>query len=312
MGDEGSAAAVPARPRDPLDGRYDALIAREAEYWDSVDRDPENPQLWDDPVLWEMVLAAPYRRLIEGAARSGGPVLELGCGDGHLALELARRGLDVSGVDLSPVRIERARADAARAGVASRARFEVVDLNTWGPSAGSLACVVAHNALHHVLRVESLLDRVAAALRPGGTLLVVDFIGTGWLEKLLSAAAVAVLPTRRSYATKWRLRGRLRALLASERAKRAALEGGAMEALHHGSPFEAVSQASILSAIEARFEVVEHFDFCPYWYHAVPKLRVPVTWQRAWIGTCRRWDEPLNRRGWTRGSYAFVEARRPS
>jgi predicted RNA methylase len=44
-----------------------------------------------DLALWE-----------EMAGEAGGPVLELGCGTGRVALHLARRGYPVVGVDLDP------------------------------------------------------------------------------------------------------------------------------------------------------------------------------------------------------------------
>jgi len=51
------------------------------------------------------------------AARSGGPVLELGCGSGRVAVPLASDGHRVVGLDRSPAMLERARARAARSAV---------------------------------------------------------------------------------------------------------------------------------------------------------------------------------------------------
>jgi SAM-dependent methyltransferase len=50
-----------------------------------------------------------------GPARADGPagsVLDAGCGTGRVAVELARRGLDVAGVDMDPSMLDRARAKA--------------------------------------------------------------------------------------------------------------------------------------------------------------------------------------------------------
>lgn len=51
------------------------------------------------------------------AARNGGPVLELGCGSGRIAVPLAADGHRVVGLDRSPAMLARARARATRAGV---------------------------------------------------------------------------------------------------------------------------------------------------------------------------------------------------
>ena len=51
------------------------------------------------------------------AARTSGPILELGCGSGRVAVPLATDGHRVVGLDRSPAMLERARRRAARAGV---------------------------------------------------------------------------------------------------------------------------------------------------------------------------------------------------
>lgn len=292
--------------------RYDELIAREMRHWDvTADCDPGNPQLWDDPRLFELALARPYRHLLARAVASGDPVLELGCGDGELACDLARAGLTVTGIDLSEERVARARERARAAGLEGRARFETGDLNGLPLPRAAYATVVAHDALHHILRLDAVLDRVHETLVPGGRLIVSDFSGAGMVEKFACSAAVALLPTRQSYRTKWRLRHRATALIASERHKRAAIAQGGAE-IHDASPFEGISQESIGRQIASRFEIVESFTFCPLWYHVLPKLRLPRALREGILATFRRIDEPLNRRGITRGSYCFIEARRAS
>lgn len=54
------------------------------------------------------------------AQRTGGPLLELGCGTGRLLIPLARAGYAVTGVDLSAAMLQRAAAKAAAADVAER------------------------------------------------------------------------------------------------------------------------------------------------------------------------------------------------
>src|SRR5262249_30061493 len=130
---------------NPSPDRYDELIARETRHWDATaDHDPGNPQLWDDPRLFELALARPYRHLIARTRVSGGPVLELGCGDGQLACDLARAGLAVTGIDLSEERVARARVRARSLGLEQAARFVSGDLNMVPMPRGAYATVVAH------------------------------------------------------------------------------------------------------------------------------------------------------------------------
>ena len=39
---------------------------------------------------------------VKVAKRSGGPVLEIGCGTGRVSLPIAEAGIDIVGVDFSP------------------------------------------------------------------------------------------------------------------------------------------------------------------------------------------------------------------
>lgn len=54
------------------------------------------------------------------AARTGGPILELGCGTGRALIPLARAGYDITGVDLSLTMLAIAQAKAKASGAAKR------------------------------------------------------------------------------------------------------------------------------------------------------------------------------------------------
>lgn len=54
------------------------------------------------------------------AARTGGPILELGCGTGRALIPLAQAGYTVTGVELSPEMLQRARTKAAASGAMKR------------------------------------------------------------------------------------------------------------------------------------------------------------------------------------------------
>jgi ubiquinone/menaquinone biosynthesis C-methylase UbiE len=289
-----------------VDARYQELVRKEAEHWGRGTLDPENPKIWNDPVLQEIFFGAEQRRLLERAAACGPRVLELGCGDGDHAVDLAQRGLEVTAIDVSLDRIRAARELAAAQG--ATVTFLVGDLNTMDLPAGPFDCVLVHDALHHVYALDRLLANVERVLAPGGRLLVLDFCGMGRGARALAAAILAVFPTYMPYARKWGMRRRLGPFLATERDKRTALERGEHSGLHEGSPFESISQESIVPAIARRFEVVEHRRFLPFWWYVAPKLRLGRLQHRAarWF---RRWDDGLERRRLVRGAYFTVEAR---
>jgi SAM-dependent methyltransferase len=104
-----------------------------------------------------------------------GTALEVGCGDGALAVWLAERGWRVTGVDADLGALERARRYAGEAGVADRTTW--VRAGEGLPGGADLVC--AHDA--------SGVRTLAAAVRQGGTLLVVgdreevaEALGGGW------------------------------------------------------------------------------------------------------------------------------------
>ena len=98
-----------------------------------------------------------------------GTALDLGCGEGSDAVWLAKRGWRVTAVDISNVALDRGRA----ADEAHQVSWLQADVLTWQPPADAYDLISMH--FFHVAPVErtALFGRLAAAVRPGGTLLVV-------------------------------------------------------------------------------------------------------------------------------------------
>jgi ubiquinone/menaquinone biosynthesis C-methylase UbiE len=291
------------------EARYRELITQESQHWGRVQQDPQNPQIWHDQQLFEIFFGKWYRHLIERATACGPKVLELGCGEGSLAMELAERGLRVTAIDLSAERIERAKERSRRSAASPAPTFLVDDLNTITLPNQEFDCIVAHDSLHHVLKVDRLCDEVRRSLKPSGTFLVMDFSGMGTLRRILAAALYAVLPTYQPYRYKWRLRHRLSGFLARESRKRAALEEGSTVLLHHDSPFEEISQESIVREISRRFTVITHMTFCPFWYYFAAKIRWPKSLKYSVARVLRMADELILRLHLARGAYFLLEAR---
>ena len=86
-----------------------------------------------DPVIWHDVECAAYTADLELwrelADAAGGPVLDLGCGTGRVALDLAARGHDVTALDSEPEFLRVLGARARESGL--RVRTEVADARSF-------------------------------------------------------------------------------------------------------------------------------------------------------------------------------------
>lgn len=102
-----------------------------------------------------------------------GTALEAGCGTGADALWLAQHGWDVTAVDVSPTAVQHARRLAAQYGPDLSARIDwlVADLTVWSPP--RQYDLVLSLYVHPDLPFEEFVARLAHAVAPGGTLLVV-------------------------------------------------------------------------------------------------------------------------------------------
>jgi SAM-dependent methyltransferase len=118
----------------------------------------------------------PNRYLVsEAVDLAPGWALDAGSGEGADAIWLAEHGWQVTAVDFSVVALERAAAHARRRGADIAARIEWIleDLTTWLPEPLRFDLVTAQY-LHLPSAVRApLFARLAAAVAPGGTLLVV-------------------------------------------------------------------------------------------------------------------------------------------
>ena len=121
----------------------------------------------------------PNRQLVvEAGDLAAGTALDAGCGEGADALWLGERGWRVTAVDFSPVALERGAAHADERGLADRIEWLHADLDEWTPPAGGFDLVTAHYLHARGADRTALFRRLAAAVAPGGTLLVVGHLIT--------------------------------------------------------------------------------------------------------------------------------------
>ena len=116
--------------------------------------------------------AEPNRFLVqEIEGLEPGRALDIAAGEGRNAIWVAARGWMVTAVDFSPVAIEKARRLAAERGV--DVEWVVADVVDYAPGTEVFDLAVVFY-LHLVAsEMGKVLGRVAAALRRGGTLLIV-------------------------------------------------------------------------------------------------------------------------------------------
>jgi SAM-dependent methyltransferase len=135
------------------------------EFWDARYRAGTNWSGQPNPLLVE-----------HAAALAPGTALDAGSGEGADAIWLASRGWRVTGADVSTVALRRAAESAVQAGteIADRITWLQADFLSWDPAPQQFDLVSAQ--FLHLPRpsLESLYRRLAAAVRPGGTLLVVS------------------------------------------------------------------------------------------------------------------------------------------
>jgi SAM-dependent methyltransferase len=148
---------VAAPPAERVAQAYSSLAGRYIELFGSVDS-----------------VAPDDLRLIEAhLGRSTGPVLDLGCGPGHLSGFLSATGSAVTGIDLVPEFIAHARRSHPAA------RFELGSLAELARPDASVAGVLAWFSLIHLAPgdLDAVLAEVRRVLAPGGALVVGFFDG---------------------------------------------------------------------------------------------------------------------------------------
>ena len=113
----------------------------------------------------------------------GARILDLACGQGRHAIELAARGFRVTGLDISEPSLEVARTRAAERGL--QVEFERLDMRDLAADSRFDAVCNFSSSFGYLPREEddlAVLLRVARALRPGGHFLI-ETINAQWLER---------------------------------------------------------------------------------------------------------------------------------
>ncbi|MFY1670413.1 class I SAM-dependent methyltransferase [Plantactinospora sp. WMMB334] len=129
---------------------------------------------WDDRYAsTELLWSAVPNRFVEAelADLPPGRAVDLAAGEGRNAIWLAGQGWEVTAVDFSAVAVEKGRRLAEAVGVALD--WVVADLLEYEPEPGGFDLVLVAYLHLPAGELDTVLDRAARALVPGGVLLVV-------------------------------------------------------------------------------------------------------------------------------------------
>lgn len=138
---------------------------------------PWNPQLYDSRHAFVWQRGAELISLLQPLP--GETILDLGCGTGHLAHQIADAGARVVGIDSSPEMIEEARKNYPEI------TFEVADAREFQLDP-RFDATFSNAALHWIKEAGRVADCVYRTLKPGGRF-VAEFGGRGNVRKLTGA-----------------------------------------------------------------------------------------------------------------------------
>ena len=123
----------------------------------------KKPQRWDRrKPLDKVALRAGEVARAMGRHLEGKRIVELACGDGRVAMHLARAGASVLGVDLSPEFMAPEAAREVELRLCDAAALDVED--------ASVDAVYSFDAFEHFADPAAVLDEVYRVLKPGGVL----------------------------------------------------------------------------------------------------------------------------------------------
>ena len=169
-------------------------------------------------------------------------VLEIGCGRlGGFVPLLLGDGYTATGID----------PNAPDGGAYRQAEFESYDPPR--PADAVIACT----SLHHVADLDLVLDRVAAALRPGGTVVVIEWASESFDEPTARWCFTRLPSAGREDEPGWLTRGRDEWLASGKSWPDFQAAWRAAEGLHTG--------AAVLSALDKRFRQVSS-SYGPYFF----------------------------------------------
>jgi len=153
----------------PQDFEFETVYRGEAEEFGIGARPP-----------WSIDEPQPELAALIEQGKFHGDVLDVGCGEAAVSLQLAELGYTTVGLDLSPTAIDLARAEAAKRGL-TNASFEVADISSFTGYDDRFGTIV-DSTLFHSIPVEArdgYQRSIVRAAAPGASYFVLVFDRAG-------------------------------------------------------------------------------------------------------------------------------------
>lgn len=138
------------------------------------------------------------------AGRTGLMALSLGCGKGEHEVHWAQQGVfdRIDAYDLSPTNISEAKKRADEHGYGDIIACRAGDVLSVEMPVAAYDVVICEHSLHHFSPLTQAVGVIARSLKPGGLLVLDDFVGPSrfqWTDKQLSVATALLSMLPRSY-----------------------------------------------------------------------------------------------------------------
>lgn len=292
------------------DPEYQRKLEAEAALWgaESEQSAARIPPDWNylRHLRYNVIMHAADIDALLSRIQPGMRTLELGCASGWLTLAMAERGADATGLDISERALEVARryAESVQPRLRGRVTYAAADLNQLDLPAEQYDVIAVKAALHHLVRLDHVIEQVHRALKPGGLFWIADTAGDEALPTVLIAGGLCLLlPTATSYGDK------LRALLkfglhAPERVK-ASIQAEGL------SPFEGAGREhDWLALVSRRFQIEQRVDAPAFTGYVEAQLKAPDALAIPFLKGLRFIDRLLVRLKLLRNTGVVVYARK--
>jgi ubiquinone/menaquinone biosynthesis C-methylase UbiE len=234
--------------------------------------------------------------------------LSLCCGDGLVERWLLQSGICAAceGIDISPDAIAVAQREAASAGIGTLT-YRVADVERLRLQPNFYDLAVGWMGLHHIDKLSRLLIEVKRALRPGGVLVVNEYVGPSRFQ--MPSEQVGLI---NEWLTK--LPERLRVTVAGD--VRQSFRPPSVAEVIARDPSEALHPDQILPLVRHHFTIVEQTNYgggLLFWLlcEILQNFDPDSGEDRGWLERFYTAERDAMARGELQSDFAFVVARKP-